>query len=355
MKVIQIMPEFGLAGAETMCENLTYELMRQGVQVIVVSLYRYHSAITERLEKKGIKVLYLDKKMGLDISMIWKLAKIFRLEKPDVIHTHRYVMQYAIPAAIITRVKHRVHTVHNVAQKENTKVARVLNRLFFKCAHTIPVALSSEIQRTIVEEYKLPVSKIPVILNGIDLSRCTPKRNYNFAKIIRLLHIGRFSEQKNHEGLINVFERVHKEFPNTVLQLIGEGEKKGEILAQIKNKNLNECVEIIGHTDNVFYFLEKADIFVLPSNYEGVPMTLIEAMATGLPIVTTNVGGVPDMLTNQEDAFVVKNECDILVEALEKLLCDPTLREKFGRNAKNKSLRFSSKIMAEKYIDIYRR
>lgn len=153
MKVIQIMPEFGLAGAETMCENLAYELIRLNVEVVVVSLYGFHSAITDRLEKEGIKVLYLNKKPGLDVSMIIKLMNLFNREHPDVIHTHRYVMQYAIPAAILSRIKKRIHTVHNIAQKENTKIARKINKIFYKCFNVIPVALSEEIKKTICEEY----------------------------------------------------------------------------------------------------------------------------------------------------------------------------------------------------------
>ena len=118
MKIVQIMPEFGLAGAETMCENLTYELIKLGHNVIVVSMYDYHSPITERLEKAGVDVRYLGKKPGLDFSMIGKIKKLLKKNKVDVIHTHRYCAQYAIPAAITAGVKLRVHTVHNIAEKE---------------------------------------------------------------------------------------------------------------------------------------------------------------------------------------------------------------------------------------------
>ena len=118
MKIIQIMPEFSLAGAEIMCENLTYELHKLGYDVFIISMYNYHSEITERMEKNGIKIWYLDKMPGWDFSMIEKMEKIFIQEKPDVIHTHRYVMQYAIPAAILAKVKRRIHTVHSVAKAE---------------------------------------------------------------------------------------------------------------------------------------------------------------------------------------------------------------------------------------------
>ena len=81
MKVIQIIPRFILAGAEIMCENLLYALQQQGIEVLVVSFYRYNSVITTRLEQNGIRIIYLDKKLGVDVSMYKKLYKVFRKEK----------------------------------------------------------------------------------------------------------------------------------------------------------------------------------------------------------------------------------------------------------------------------------
>ncbi len=354
MKVIQIMPEFGLAGAETMCENLSYELMRQGDDVMIISLYEYHSAITERLEKKGIKVFYLDKKPGLDFSMIGKMIKIFKSEKPDVIHTHRYVMQYAIPAAIIAGVKHRVHTVHNIAQKENTNVARKVNNLFYKFAHVIPVALSEEVQKTIVEEYHIDSKNIPVILNGIDLSKCIVKTNYEVNDYFNILHIGRFSEQKNHIGLIEAFSIFVKKHPNAILSLIGDGEKKEEIQQLVIEKGISDKVKFLGIKSNVYSYLNKADVFILPSIYEGVPMTLIEAMGTGLPIIATAVGGVPDMLRNDEEGLLVSADVTKISNALTIMAQSYEKRKRFGVNAKSRSLLFSSKHMTEKYKEVYR-
>lgn len=353
MKVIQIMPEFGLAGAEIMCENLSYELMRQGDDVMIISLYEYHSAITERLEKKGIKVFYLDKKPGLDFSMIGKMIKIFKSEKPDVIHTHRYVMQYAIPAAIIVGVKHRVHTVHNVAQKENTNVARKANNLFYKFAHVIPIALSEEVQKTIVEEYHIDSKNIPIILNGIDLSKCIVKTNYEVNDYFNILHIGRFSEQKNHVGLIEAFSIFVKEHPNTILSLIGDGEKKEEIQQLVREKGISDKVKFLGIKSNVYSYLNKADVFILPSIYEGVPMTLIEAMGTGLPIIATAVGGVPDMLRNDEEGLIVNCNVKEIADAMDSLYIDKKTREYLGKKALKRSKIFSAENMANEYKKTY--
>ncbi len=353
MKIVQVMPEFGLAGAETMCENLTYELQRLGHEVIIISMYDYHSAITERLEQSGIDVRYLGKKPGLDFSMIWKIKRILKESKADVIHTHRYCAQYAIPAAMLTGVKHRVHTVHNIAQKENDKFARRLNAFFFKHCNVIPVALSKLIRDSIVEEYHIKKERVPVILNGVDLSKCIPKEDYSVDGNFKILHIGRFSEQKNHIGLIKAFKLFHDNHADSELWLIGDGEKKAEIESFVAENNLTSSVKFLGLQSNVYSYLHDADMFALPSNYEGIPMTLIEAMGTGLPIVATAVGGVPDMLTNQKEGLIIDNHYKSIAAAFNDYYIDRRMRKMFGEAAKECAVSFSSTAMVGGYIKLY--
>lgn len=351
MKIIQIMPEFGLAGAEIMCETLTYELRKMGHDVIVVSMYDYHSAITQRMEEVGVDVRYLGKKPGLDISVIGKMIKLFRQEKPDAIHTHRYVMQYAIPAAIVARVRRRIHTVHNIASKENQASARKLNKLFYRFCGVIPVALSALIQESIAEEYAIK-KNIPIVLNGIDLSKCLPKKEYGRVGNFKILHIGRFSAQKNHEGLLRAFAQFHKKHPDSELWLIGEGETRESSQVFVAEQNLSESVKFLGAQSSVHDFLHDADIFTLPSLYEGVPITLIEAMGTGLPIVATAVGGVPDML-DAESALLVPVDEEEIAQAFETYYLQDDLRQSHGGEAQMRAERFSSVTMAEKYSDLY--
>ena len=353
MKIIQIMPEFGLAGAEIMCANLTLELAHCGNEVVVVSLFDYHSAITKRLEENGIKIIYLGKKRGLDLSMITKLISVFKSERPDVIHTHRYVMEYVVPAAIICRIKNRVHTVHNIAQKEVKPGAQKLHYVFYHACGVNPVALSPEIQDTISSIYKLELNCIPVVYNGIDLSKCIPKESWSNEGVFTYLHIGRFSKQKNHEMLIKAFKIVKRNFSRAKLQLIGVGELQDTIKQLVIENELEHDVEFLGLQDDVYPFLHNADAFVLPSQYEGMPMTLIEAMGTGLPIVATEVGGIPTM---------IDSECGILTAVDVKAIADGMLslkdckiNEKLGRNALQRSIAFSAEKMCEDYISIYRK
>lgn len=353
MKIVQVMPEFGLAGAEIMCEALTYELIKLGHEVSVISLFDYHSVITERLENSGVNVIYLDKKLGLDLSMIGKLKKVLKNLRPDVVHTHRYCAQYAIPAANSVKIKCRVHTLHSIAQKENGKLARILNKYFFKHNYLTPVALSPLIQQSIVQEYKLKKENIPVIFNGVDLSKCIEKKDYETNGNFKIVHVGRFAEPKNHIGLLKAFELFNKEYSDSELWLIGDGELRSEIEQYVKENDLKNSVKFLGLQEKVHQFLFDADIFTLPSNYEGIPMTIIEAMGTGLPIVATKVGGVPDMLEDKISALLVDNNTDAIANAFKEYYLDSEKRKEHGQNALKGAGKFSAKTMAEEYEKVY--
>lgn len=352
MKIFQIIPTLELAGAEIMCENLATELKELGHKVTVISLYNYETAITERLRENGIKVVFLEKKQGFDFSVFLKLFSILKKEEPDVIHTHLYAVRYAVPVAMMCGVKIKVHTVHNLAQEECGKIGKIMNHIYFKFLNVIPVALSEMIRESITEEYGMKKQTIPVIFNGIDLRKCRVKKKYEINKKFKIVHVGRFSEQKNHQGLIRAYMSFYNKYPNSELWLIGDGVKKMEIEQYVRDNSIEDNVKFLGVQKEVYKYLHEADIFTLPSNYEGVPLSLIEAMGTGLPIVVTAVGGVPDMV-DENCAIVTEVDNQELANAYEEYYLNEELRRKHGRNALQKSREFSAKVMAKKYEMIY--
>lgn len=354
MKILQVIPYFCFGGAETMCENLTYALMAMGHQVTVVSLYQERTPISERMEAAGVRILYLDKKLGLDLSMVGKLRRIMREEKPDAVHTHLDVIKYAVAAAKLAGIQRCVHTVHNVADKEaEGKLQKWLNGFYFQMGWSTPVALSPQVQQTIVDFYDLKPGKVPVIYNGVDLSRCIPKESYAFGEKFRLVHVGRFNGQKNHKGLLEAFQMFVRTHPNGELTLLGDGELMEETKKQAAVLGLQEKVRFLGSQSNVYPYLHEADVFLLPSNYEGMPMTIIEAMGTGLPIVATKVGGVPDMLVDGESGLLTDCDSAQVAAACEKLADSEQLRRELGQQAKKDSLRFSAEYMAKCYLEEY--
>lgn len=358
MKIIQIMPEFHLAGAETMVENLSNRLHDSGHDVLVLSMYDLESEITVRLKECGIRFETMGKKPGLDFSMIGKFRKVIEREQPDVIHTHRYVDRYVVPAALKAHYKGKmVHTVHNVAEKEVSRSGQFLNNLFYHHCGLIPVALTPEIQKSIMERYDLPEDKVPVVINGIDTSKFQAKEDHSRCdkEYFTVLHIGRFSAQKNHEGLIRAFEVFHRTHKDSRLILVGEGELYPRIKELIDTHGLESCVTLAGTTGDVNEFFQKADVFILPSNYEGLPMTLLEAMCAGLPVIASDVGGVPFLVHDGINGLLVQPETDSITAALENMYQNEDLRAELGNKARETVLKsFSSEAMADGYLALYK-
>lgn len=353
LKVMQIIPDLPVAGAETMLEQLTYGLKDIGCEVSVVCLFDYQSKITQTLTKNNIPIIYLHKKIGIDISQILKLYKLFLKEKPDVIHTHRNASQYALPAAIMAKIPVKVHTIHNVAEKENIKFSRKINKLFFKSKKATAVSLTEQIRETVKQEYNIGNNETPVIYNGMPVNEYFPKKTYCFGDEIKIFHVGRFSAQKNHKRLIDAFEIVCKKYPESKLLLAGTGELMEDIKALVKEKGIEEKVEFLGLCTDIKKLMTEADIFCLPSDYEGMPMTLIEAMASAIPIVATNVGGVSDMIEEEIEGLLCSCDAKDVANSLIELIEDEHLREKLGQAALLKSKDFSTEKMAEQYYNLY--
>jgi glycosyltransferase involved in cell wall biosynthesis len=344
---------FALAGAETMCENLSVALKNEGHSVIAVSLYNYHSAITERLKDQGIKVVYLEKKNGADFTIYWKLWKLFRQEKPDVVHSHLYALKYVALPAKLAGVRKCVHTVHNIASKEATPTGQIINNFLFHFFRVIPIALSNEIQSTICTRYGLPKEKVPVVFNGINLDKCIPKEDYKVRDTLKFVHVGRFSAQKDHRMLIEAFCSFKQIIPNSKLFLVGTGELEEEVKRQVKELKLTDSVYFCGLQNSVFSTLHDNDVLLLSSQFEGMPMVLIEAMGTAMPIISTNVGGIPSMLENGKDAILTGVNADDFTQAMLSIN-NEKYRQFLGQNARRKAEEmFSASNMAKEYLEIY--
>ena len=354
MKIMQVIPYFCFGGAEIMCENLTYALKNAGQEVFVVSLYDDRTPIARRMEEAGIWIVYLDKKPGFDLSMVPKLTRIIRQERPDVVHTHLNILKYAALATKLAGVRKCVHTVHSLADREaEDRIEKCVKGFYFRQGWSVPVALTPEVQASVSEFYGLPLTRVPVIFNGIDLSRCIPKTTYETGDTVTILHVGRFDIPKNHAGLLEAFRLLRETHPQTRLRLVGDGDLRPEMEALAREKGIGSFVEFCGMQSNVHPYLHDADIFVLPSIYEGNPMTIIEAMGTGLPIVASRVGGIPDMISDGESGLLVEPEPQSICEGLSRLVEDKSLRQRLGETARRNSRRFSAEKMARDYISCY--
>lgn len=353
-KILQVIPHLNLGGAEVMCKHLSVELKAAGYDVTVVSFLNDRSKNTADLEKAGIPVIYLDKKGRFDISFFKRLRKVVRDNSPDVIHTHLGAIKYVAIASFGLK-KHIVHTVHSVAQQECGRVSKILNKIFIKFKKVTLVGLSHIVAQTIHEVYRLPLEQIPVVFNGVPLETCRVKNDWSLHRPISIAHVAGFRPVKNHIELIGAIKLLIERGYEVRLFLYGDGEERERIEQCISQNQLQESVVLCGFCDDVASYLQESDLFVLPSLYEGISISVIEAMGTGLPVVASAVGGIPDMITDGEDGLLCEPTAESIAEKIGKLIDDHELRSRLGQKAIQSAERFSAASMLEGYLEIYQK
>jgi glycosyltransferase involved in cell wall biosynthesis len=199
---------------------------------------------------------------------------------------------------------------------------------------------------------------VTVIQNGVDLERFRGVRRHRDPNDPRLVvtFVGRLVPVKGLDVLIDAFGRIAADYPNVVLQLIGEGPLRSEIEGWVEARGLRTRVSLPGHCDDVLERLADSDVFVLPSRHEGLPISLLESMALGVPVVTTAVGGISEVVTSGVDGLLVlADSAPQLAAALSRTLCSRDLRGSLARAARaTLEKRFSARAMADQYVQLYR-
>ncbi|WP_113928344.1 glycosyltransferase [Bacillus sp. P14.5] len=164
--------------------------------------------------------------------------------------------------------------------------------------------------------------------------------------------VARFSAQKDYKTLIQSITKVEGDFR---VRLVGDGELIGEIKQIVLQLNLSDKVEFLGKRNDVIDLLRESDVFILSTNYEGLPISIIEAMSQGLPVVATDVGGVNELIADNKNGYLVRRkDSDQLAEKIKNLISDQALRNSMGDESyKRFRDKFTSKVMLDKTFNVY--
>ena len=344
-------------GAEMMVLHLARELSRAGHPVRVVSLHGDETDVAGLMRRAGIDVVALNKAKGPDPRTVLRLRAQMRDFSPDVVHTHLPVLEYVLPAArLYGRRVGIIHTVHNLAREETRhRVLRAVNRLAFSHG-VVPVALNEEVRSSICREYALPPSAVPVVGNGIDLDAFrAPARRVVDGAGARLLCVARLAPAKNHALLLQTVARLVESGRDVSLTLVGDGPLRGRLEERARELGISGRVRFAGRRTDTPAFYRDADVFVLLSDYEGMPMSIIEAMASGLPVVATRAGGVAELVADGVNGALVEADADAAAEAIAAVCDDPALYARLSAGAVRTASRHSAAAMMEKYVDLYDR
>ena len=361
-RVLHVLANLGAGGAERMAVHIVLGLDRHRFEPAVVAYSsRYGSDLEQQLDQAGVKTWFLGKGPGFDARNYYRLHRVFNEFRPDIAHTHVHVMRYAFPSLMYFKPRLMVHTVNNIAECEIEPRARWLQRLAYRCG-VIPVAVAREVAASLERVYGIGNCRvvwncIPTELYG---SPQTPRGTWRSRQgfhddDILFLCVARFAAQKNHALLISAFAKGPAADPKTHLVLAGQGVLRARLQVQVNELGLTSRVHFLGLRRDIPDVLGAADIFTLSSDYEGNPLSVIEAMAAGLPVVSTAVGGVPELLQNGKEGFIVQpGRADELSQAMMALLRDRELRRAMGCAAAIRARqKFDVSAMVRAYEQLY--
>ncbi len=355
MKVLHVITDTNIGGAGRYLLNLLTQPAFAGISASVVCP---DGELAKRLDALGINRIGTS---GRDVSFSWpltlELLGLIRKAKPDLVHTHSSLSARIAAKVLGIPVVYTKHGLDRVLSPSGT----LINNLVSKTLSDVIIAVSSGVQRELVQSGVDP-SRVVCILNGIDTDQFRPReKRYRPASghggQIFIGTAARLHPVKALDVLIDAAKIVLDSLPDARFVIGGTGPMEEILKKKIEDMGLEPYVNMAGFIEDIPGFLSQLDIFVLCSDSEGLGLAALEAMATGLPVVATAVGGVPEAVKDQETGILVPpQDRQLLARAIVTLATDPDLAVGMGRlGRKRVEDFFDAKAMAQKTVDLYRR
>jgi glycosyltransferase involved in cell wall biosynthesis len=362
VKVVQIVPMLSPGGAERVAVHIARGLNRRRYEPMVISFSgRVGCDLDHLLEDAGIEARYLGKHPGFDYRVYGRLDSVLKEYEPEVIHTHLHVLRYALPSMLLMKRVPMVHTVHNLAEREIEPRARLIQR--YALTHGVkPVAVAEEVAASLGRLYG--IHRCRVISNCIptDLyaNPQTPRKEWRAKEGFKdsdvlFVCVARFAPQKNQALLLQSFAQGPASDPRAHLVLVGEGDLRADLEEQARKLNVSGKVHFLGLRSDIPDVLGAMDVFVLSSDYEGNPLSVLEAMASGLPVVSTAAGGVPNLFEAGKEGFLVApGDLHGLAKSMNSLLKYEAARQSMGAAAASRARKnYDLANMIRAYEEVY--
>lgn len=358
MKVCLVLPSLESGGAEKMVIDLARGLMAKKCQVMLIVFYDAQRADPKNLKQVsdcGIPVQFLGKRPGWDPGVWMKLWRHLKADSPDIVHSHTCTFPYVATIGLLRPMVH-IHTMHSLAGFEANGIYRWLLKRMSASGSTHFVTLSPETQNSFRNHYPVQDSHLHCIPNGVDLSAFKCDRGFIGDKEkLTVLSVGRLVEVKNHALVIRAFALVQMALNRRdQLIILGDGPLLEDLRALASGLGVGDRVKFPGRVDDVRPYLQLADVFALPSRYEGVSLALLEAGAAELPILCTATGGTVDVV-GQDALTVEDNDLQGMAMQLKKLILSAELRRSYSQRARKMAERYPLSAMVDGYRALYRR
>ena len=337
-------------GAERGTSILAKEWAKQGVETRIL-LTRTDATSQYELPINTVVLSCRDKVISSKVKQVTIIREIRRLckaWKPDIVISF-YNDLCALTA--IATLGLNIPLIYSERNDPNKTNQRLMDKLYRAVVEYAADKVVFQTEGAKQHYRKFVQKKSRVILNPLDTSNF-PEHD-PLAANKEIVTVGRLEPQKNHKLLINAFASFVPEHPEYRLVIYGSGSLQKELEMQISQLGLSHCIELAGATSAVHEKIKDASLFVLTSDYEGLPNVLMEAMAVGLPCISTDCspGGARELIENGQDGIIVPcGEADILAEAMAGVLSDSNFADMMGRNARRIRERVASEKIAGEWL-----
>ncbi|MCC8358740.1 glycosyltransferase family 4 protein [Salinimicrobium sediminilitoris] len=363
MKILQLVTKRQYRGAEVFAANLSAELIKLGHEIIFTGLYKNEVNILE-VNKADNRDLSPAKSGSFSFPLLRSLVNLIKEKKPEIIQCNGSdTLKYMVAASFfIPKTPIIYRNISIISEWLSNRPKHLIYKSIFKRVDHVS-SVGDQAIEDLITTFNYPRNQTSVIRRGIPVKEIdNAKQRAILINELGLnekdqisMHIGNFSPEKNHQFLLNIFTELKDTHPHLKLILVGTGDLFEEIEKQIAEKDLQQTIFLTGFRKDIPELLAAADCFLLASKIEGVPGVILEAAAQKKPSIATNVGGVREVLKNEETGFIIDDfDQDEFASKLILLMNDGGLRAEMGENAYKLVLtEFNPKNNAQKFEDIY--
>ncbi len=368
--IAHVIHHLWIGGLENGLINLINRIPEERYRHAIICMDDY-SDFRSRLQRSDVEIIAIGKKPGRDPAAKWRLYRIFRQLKPNILHSRNLSGLDALLPAMMAGVKHRLHGEHgrdiDDLDGSNRKLQwlKRLHRPLIE--HYIP--LSQDLERYLQDKIGVERSRITQIYNGVDTDKFKPDAaaKSSLPEDSGLAHmnyviigtVGRFQSVKDPMTLADAFIRLLDNCPELKqtarLAMIGDGPLRASVMERLSMAGYAELAWLPGARNDIATLLPAFDLFVLPSLSEGISNTLLEAMSCGLPVVATAVGGNPELVVDGTTGSLVRAaDSTVMAKLFERYVREPGMRQTQGlAGRKRVKEQFSMSAMVNSYMAVY--
>ncbi|MGI6656361.1 MAG: TIGR03088 family PEP-CTERM/XrtA system glycosyltransferase [Desulfobulbus sp.] len=363
-KIVHIIYRLDVGGLESVLVALINRLPCEQYEHTVICLTSYTS-FKDRIRNPQVRLVAMNKRPGKDLLLFFRLLALLVKLRPDVVHTYNIATLEYQAAALLAGARLRVHAEHgrdfSDLKGENRKY-NALRKLMNPLLHYwVPV--SQDLAQWLHRKVGISEKKIRLIYNGVDTASfapASPPVQEETGSSMRIITVGRLDPVKDQATLVHAFRILCKRISSVEgcsvqLWIVGAGPEREALQGIIEQEGLEDRVLLLGERHDIAELLRQSDIFVLSSLAEGIPMTILEAAATGLPVVATDVGGIAEIVRDGETGYLVSSgSLQELADAIWRYWEQPHLRLAHGRaGCRRIADKFSLDAMARQYAQLY--